>query len=443
MVRLSRRALLGGIGATLGSTAGCLSLDRSEFGPADWPLLQADAGQTNYSPTPGPVEEAEIVWSRPIQTTHGSKPLFLSDDTLYTLFADGEGEYLSEQLSLHGIDAETGETKFRVPDVTQLFALGACTSYENGMILGRGAGTYGDSANLRTGHGAMLGINPDDGPAPRRWTHERPDVRTFRRGSPVDSQTVLEGTWYYTIRSRSDPNEILAVDVDDGRTRWRRQFDTDTDWSLAATDGRLVSTIDYDESPSTIRTLDPDDGHTLREVSGGQWSRSMASDGTVYVTASSDAQPSRLGAYDVDSLEQQWESWVGPADTHIWASAIGPERIVIALTRQNDDEPEDEILAVALDRDTGDEQWRERVFTADRQSEGVSISIGSETVYFAAFRDRVAALSMTDGSVRWQIRPELEDTSSLLDGLVSEPVVGDGRLYLLISGNGLVALGEP
>ncbi|MCU4716584.1 outer membrane protein assembly factor BamB family protein [Halapricum hydrolyticum] len=432
MARLSRRALLGGIGAALGSAAGCLSLDRSEFGPADWPLLQADPGQTNYSPASGPVEDAEIVWSRPILTKYRSKPLFLSDGTLYTLFADGEGKYLSEQLSLHGIDAETGETQFRVPDVTQLFALGASTSYENGMILGRGTGTYD--------HGAMLGINPDDGPAPRRWTHERPGVHTFRHRSPVDSQTVLEGTWYYTTRSPPGPNEILAVDVDDGRTRWRRQFDTDTDWSLAATDGRLVSTIDHDESPSTIRTLDPDDGHTLREVSGGQWSRSMASDRTVYVTASS-----RLGAYDVDSLEQQWESRVGPADIHIWASAIGPERIVIALGRPNDGEPEDEIFAVALDRDTGDEQWRERVLTvdADRQSEGVSISIGSETVYFAAFPDRVAALSMTDGTVRWQIRPELEDASSLSNGSVSEPVVGDGRLYLLISGHGLVALGEP
>ncbi|WP_229113057.1 PQQ-binding-like beta-propeller repeat protein [Halapricum desulfuricans] len=407
--------------------------------------MRADSGQTNYSPASGPAEDAEIAWSRPIPTTHGSKPLFLLDGTLYTLFADGEGKYLSEQLSLHGIDAETGETTFRVPNVTQLFALGATTSYENGMILGRGTGTYDDSA--------MLGINPGGGFEPHRWTHGRSGTLGFRFRPLADSQTVLDGTWYYTVDNYRrwgmypSPDEVLAVDFDDGRTRWRRQLDIEAAWSLVATDGRLVSTIDYDESPSTIRTLDPDDGHTLREVSEGRWSRSMARDGTVYVTASPNDESPRLGAYDVDSLERQWEVRVGPADTYVLASAAGPEQVVVAIGWSRDGDSRDDILAAAFDRQTGDKQWREHVFTPfhDPAPEGVSISIGSETVYCAAFRDHVAALSMTDGSVRWRmrLRSKLEGTSGFIDGQVSEPVVYDGRLYLLISGHGLVALEEP
>lgn len=92
MNRFSRRTLLGGVGGVLGAGAGCLSLPgRSSFDPGDWSQVQADAGKTNYSPTPGPVEDADVAWRQSFDAPDSGfyASLTLADGTVYVGDNDG------------------------------------------------------------------------------------------------------------------------------------------------------------------------------------------------------------------------------------------------------------------------------------------------------------------------------------------------------------------
>lgn len=430
MVHLSRRALLGSVGALLGVTSGCLGLSsRSEFGPADWPLPRSDPSQTSYSPTPGPVEAVDLAWSRSIPVRSG-RTLLLADGTLYAILPGEDDGW-----SLHGLDAETGETQFRVPRMDELYALAATTSYDDGILLGDGHSPYGDD---------VLGVNPNGSRVARRWasTAPTPSTRTY---TPTLTQTVVDGTWYYCHDRH--PVEVVAVDVDDGRRTWRRRFKRSGSPSLVAIDGRIVLTVEkysFTEGKAEVSkmfVLDPDDGHTHQQRSVSEVQQVTGRDSTVYLETSQNVTASKISVFDVEQLEQLWEAQVSTAGWVRLGSAIGPDLALVAIGRHvetADENTDHEVRLRAFDRQRGKQRWRQTVAfdSFDLSSSGVSVSIGGRTGYVATEHGDVFAVSMEDGSVRWQ-------TNIDGSGSVSQPVIGDGRLYLWIQNRGIVALGEP
>ncbi|WP_181686691.1 outer membrane protein assembly factor BamB family protein [Halorhabdus salina] len=362
------------------------------------------------------------------------RTLLLADGTLYALVADGDGESFSEQFSLHGIDCDTGKTQFRVPNVGRLFAVAETRIYDNGIVLGGGWSPYGWDT---------FGINPDGSPVPRRWASTAPTPST-RIYSPALTQTVVDGTWYYC--HGHDPVEVVAVDVDDGRRTWRRRFERRESPSIAAIDGRIVLAVERDDvavekdDESTIHVLDPDGGHTQqkRSVSGVQ--QVMGRDSTVYVETRQNATASTISAYDVEQLEQLWEAQVSTADWVRLGSAVGLDLALVAvgLAEGADDNTSDLIQVQAFDRHSGKQRWEQTVAFGSiyLSSSDVSVSIGDRTGYVATEGGDVFAVSMEDGAIRWQINIDG-------GGAISQPVIGDGRLYLFVQRKGIVALGEP
>ncbi|WP_167880059.1 outer membrane protein assembly factor BamB family protein [Halorhabdus rudnickae] len=427
MVRLSRRALLGGVGLLLGATSGCLEIPtRMEFSPADWPRPRSDPGQTNYSPTAGPVEAAEVAWSRSA-LVDPERVLLLADGTLYTTILPD----LGDEWSLHGLDAETGETQFRVPRVDTLYSLAETTSYDNGVLLGNGHGLYGD---------AVLGINPDASPASRRWasTVLTPNYTTL----DSTDYTVIDGTWYFC--HGHDPAELVAVDVDDGTQRWHREFALDAveSPSVTAVGKRLVTSVSTDER-STMHVFDPEGGH-LRTISlDHRWQRLMGTDGVVY--AEVDPSPTRptMGAYDIDEGEQLWQRQVAPTGYIRLHSAVGPDLMLVASrerTGGDDSSLAGGIRLHAFDRRSGDLRW-EWSGSHDRfehHGSAASLAIGGRTAYLIFAAGTVVAFSIEDGSVRWQTTVD-----GSVSGFVSQPIIGDRRLYFFIQYRGIFALEEP
>ena len=441
MNRLSRRSLLGGVGATVGSIGGCLSLlERSGFDPADWPQGQADAGQTKYSPTPGPVEDAEVAWRQSLENPdHGFyASVFLVDGTVYVGSNEVRRSYFAPGIhvgsvdSLYAVDSTSGEIAFRVPDVNAVYGLAGTRTYSDGVVLSDRRARVGDP---QRSHDRTIGLNPSGGIAPERWNVRRAPPSGWSGARPGETTAIADGTWFYC--SLYDPGTIVAVDVDDGRERWTRRIDIDGSPILLADTDRLVLVDAWFPEQSTLHVLDHD-GNVLGQAEGPSSPRVTLRDGSITLVAAADQFV--VETYDADTLERTWRNAIEIDHDARVQLATSPEYVVATA----DSEQPVPTRLFGFDRHNGDQRWQTAVSGTDHpRTIALSLAIGDDTVYVGNNDGSVFAFALADGTERWRIESaeELGEYEPL--GRTVEPiVVGDGRLYLW-DGQELLALEEP
>jgi len=452
MSRLSRRSLLVGAGGILGSGAGCLSLpDRSTFEPADWPQVQADAGKTNYSSTPGPVADAEVAWRQPFDAldTGFYASLFLVDGTVYVGSNAVRRSYFSpagftgDIGALYGVDATSGDIQFRVPNVDAVYGVAGTRTYTDGVVL---AGQTEGGAPRRHDEDRTLGLNPSGGVAAQRWNVQRPAPHGWRGARPGDSITVADGTWFYC--PSGEPATVRAVDVDDGRKRWTRRLDATGRPTLLADSERVVVAVDGDDEGATLHVFDHD-GTTVERIDVQDSTDAPAQlalrDGSI--TRVSVAEQVRVTSHDAQTLGQTWQETLnvdGRSNAHL---AVSPEYVVAVVGQRRDEtlgnEWEYPTILLGLDRESGELRWRTDMEIGETRIVR-TLAIGNRTVYVGTERGSVLAFALADGTERWRIESErtVSDDFEPIGELVESLVVGDGRVYLW-DGSSLIALEEP
>jgi outer membrane protein assembly factor BamB len=227
--------------------------------------------------------------------------------------------------------------------------------------------------------------------------------------------TVDDHAIYFGNRDRKS-SKVHAFEAQNGEKRWERNIP-----------GEVVEAVAVDEE---LIYAGGDNLHAVDRTSGRErWTVST----TDPVSVPPVVTDNRVYIADTQSLYAVRKTgetdWKIPG---VKASGLAvTERSVFYSTQKS---------LVAIDRDSGSEQWR-----FETQGDTAPPSVGSETVYFGTgVHERVfRALDTRTGDLRWRYEGELvEDGDTYRGGFDSAPVVVENAVYV-VSGDGyLYAFGE-
>lgn len=270
--------------------------------------------------------------------------------------------------------------------------------------------TFGGTA-ARAGFTSASG--PTGDPAARRMGRSKPAI--------ASNLAAVDGVAYF-VRNGDDPTAV-AFDLERGETRWRVDVAPGSGPGVAVDDGTVYVVGGSETSPDcvpvppTLAAVDAADGSV-------RWEREFAPvsvtwpavvDGTTYVVAD-------------DSLVA-----VDPTGTEAWrtelADGTAADRSLVPAVADGVVVTADAGGVVALDAGDGSLAWR-------RDLPGAATPAIADGTVYATARTALVALDLTDGTVRWRA------TGSPSDGYLwpsSDPVVGDGRVYVASDGRRVAA----
>ncbi|SDR05060.1 PQQ-binding-like beta-propeller repeat protein [Natronobacterium texcoconense] len=370
----SRRTLLAGVGIALaGGTTGAALASRPESpssSPFDWPMAQYDPAGTGYNPdASGPTDDVQVAWEHDSTEWFrgASAPIRLGD----TLYAVGNG--------LVALEVDSGERQFaRHGPYTSSAAVARASAYRTetlavtstGGVYGLNASGGLDVPGLERGLGSqrwegpgsgqyrptsehapttdpiavdetvyatvpgtndLVAVDASDGTERWRVTVEDDDIVSASFGRP----TVRDGTVYVA----NWPNRVSAYDREDGTERWQRDLEDQMQLSSPATEEGVVVT-----SRNGVTLLDSDEGNTIwrRDLEGNAIDGAAAvAEGTVFLSDGND----RFHALDLETGESLWSVPFERETTPVVADGM-----VYAV--------EHDAVLVALEADTGEEQFR-------------------------------------------------------------------------------------
>jgi outer membrane protein assembly factor BamB len=240
----------------------------------------------------------------------------------------------------------------------------------------------------------------------------------FRTDDVIESApTVVDGVAYVGCNSGT----VYAVDVADGRERWR--------FSTAKSGGRGIQTTPAvadcavyvgSWADERVYALDAQDGSvTWRyEASGPVSAAPAVGDGLVYVGVNGGGP---LVALSTDDGSLEWEY-----ETN--GSVTGSSPAIADGTVYVGDQGESANRLHAVDATSGDERWS----VSPRGFVWSSPAVADGTVYVGDFENRIYGYDTADGSERWQFETG--------DDVRSSPAVVDGTLYVGSDDGNLYAL---
>jgi outer membrane protein assembly factor BamB len=353
-----------------------------------------DAAGTAHNPdVSGPTEQLQLRWearTRPSFSTQPERPL--SPIRIGTaVYVAGSG--------FVALDADSGDTRFRIEGTHNSAPTWArAERYETGTVV-----TATEEATV--GYNAGGGISLLGNAGARRWqTTPSPEQST---PSPIslDSRSVVPvsaaGT-VYVPTGESNGTELLALDPNSGAVQWQ-----------------------FESSP-------PKDALPARLL------RPAVQDGMVYAVSATGA----VLAVTAEDGTQQWEGYVGsspgpatatpagllvpyaeglalfdPDGTVLWDRSLGEygEVTAAAATDERAAVVHEHTLSV-LDIATGEQLWTAEGF--------VTTPVIADGVVYVPGRGQLAGFDLDTGD-----RLFTYDHSERLQGPLSPPVVGDGRLY--------------
>ena len=233
------------------------------------------------------------------------------------------------------------------------------------------------------------------------------------------SPAVVDGVVYIGMGAE----QVTALDLADGRTRWRASVGAQVATDVAVADGTVYVATD---EPSIV-ALNVSDGSE-------RWRVGFAADEILLTPVVSEGlvlalafphptvrPEGKLHALDTDSGAERWRS---ADDYGVFlepAVAAGTVYVHAELTEGMTR------VFVALDIKTGRQRWR----LSGRQFLISPPSVAGDTVY-AGSADGILAMDATSGTPRWEVR---------VPTVTTVPVVVDGVVYGA-GPEGLVALAE-
>lgn len=410
----SRRTVLAGSGVGLTALfAGVFGRDRWEPGssPYDWPMPRYDAAGTAHNPdASGPKSEPTVQWEVDREQSTGIEPepsaLIRTGTALYTTGRQ-----------LLGIDLDDGDVRFRHDgEYTTPPVRAHASQYETSTV----------AVGTRRG---LLGCNASGGLrlfdrtlGTRRWladdfaTGEDRTSVMFTSQRRASRPVPRDGT-VYTLTPSEQQTELIAVDPNDGSVRWRFQpqfpersvFDPlvrpairDESLYLATSAGNVVAVATDGSTQRWERTLDVSETASPTATAAGLLV--PHADGVTLLGYDGSIRWNR-------TLGDQSERATPAAATDETAAFVHGERL----------------YAVGLERGT-------TLWTAGGFIQRPVIADG--VVYTGELRHLVG-FDLTTGEQQFEF-----EHSETLRGVLSPPVVGDGRLYCN-SFRKTVALEEP
>ncbi|WP_435073754.1 PQQ-binding-like beta-propeller repeat protein [Halorubrum sp. HHNYT27] len=341
---------------------GGITAAQSADAATDWPMLQHDAAGTGYNPTAsGPTSDVGPRW---------------------VVYTDGPATNIQPIVA-------------------------------NGTVY-VGSGKYSGG-----GRGVLFAIDAATGTV---------DWRTDL-GDSVHTTAVVEGDRVYVI-VRDEVSEqtftddrfaLVAVDATTGEEQWRTPLPGENaEWvdigsALVLSQNQLFLTIseargNVQDSGSAVLAFDAASGDQVwrYEVRGQGFSAPVAANGTVYVTATprSGEGPWSVVALDASDGTGRWETSIDTTYLGVPPLPAG-ERVYVAGPR---------LLALAETDGTVVRSYNVTVYSNSRPA----LADGT-LFYITATSERLAALDLDSGDVRWQ---------QLVSGLGSSPSVDAEHVYV-------------
>lgn len=302
-----------------------------------------------------------------------SQPL-VRDGSVFVLSGFAELGY--DGLSVHSVDADTGEERWQLAHGSAATLVGATADSvyvagQDDVVGARGERTHA--------------LNAADGTA--RWSYETGDV--LFPGLATDSEVYVGA-----------PRGLVALDAVSGDERWQARE--------AGPRFDLIEETLYAPRRGGLSALDP--------AGGSQRWRFVPPESYVHVwtvvdgTAYAGTNGGTLFALDVTTGEERWHTVLGE---QVGAVAVGNGFAYVGTVRESAAAD-----VYAFDATSGEERWR---YASDDRSEVRDVAIGD--AIYALFREphELAALHPDDGSERWRVTPDAE---------LRDPVVAGGTVYL-------------
>ncbi|MFB6137237.1 MAG: PQQ-binding-like beta-propeller repeat protein [Halobacteriaceae archaeon] len=415
------------------------SVDLAEHQPdgLGWPQPRRDAANTGVAHTPAPTAPVETGWTLSEENLEGAIERGGAFKLAPTV-RDGT-VVLSASSAVHGIDATDGALQWSV-DLTTMHAIEWPTILTDDLIVA----ADGDSADDE--NPALVGLDWSD--QTERW---RRDLE-LPRGPWSRRPTHDDATLYVQTRK----NELVALDVATGETRWGpvapagpirgspavvgdRVFVEGEDrvFALDTESGNLLWERPLDLSPTErgsyylegVAVADAERVYVRRTF---DWDR-IAVDGGTGADRAFDGFAT-LFALDQADGSTQWTAHF-PASERVAQPVVrdgvvfvdgSPSRALLDESKEKDGQPEP--FVVAIDAANGCERWRVHPFDDPFAFHHPGMALADDTLVVTRHpeppeRRAIQGLATADGSVRWEY-PLSEES-----GHLAEPVVADGTLY--------------
>lgn len=258
------------------------------------------------------------------------------------------------------------------------------------------------------------------------WSHRTPG--TIMTSSPA----IVDGTVYVGTRDEdgSDDHTVLAVGLEDGKTRWQFKADSQVQSSPAVVDGIVYAS----SIRGTLYALDAKTGEKLWEKSAGKedvqrawmyYSPTVA-DGIVY-QAYSTGKGGALMALDAKTGQELWNSKLAGGWIAENSPVVQDGRVYVGA---------DGGYLIAFDAKTGAEQWRKRPAGGWMHS---MPAIDNGRIYMGYGGGLVVALDAATGNELW--RYQSTETSYIAGGTTgSSPAIADGTVYMGFPDGNVAAL---
>lgn len=397
----SRRQLLAGVGAGIvGSAAALVAASASSASGIDWPMARYDAAGTGHNPdASGPKTDPRLAWEGAFDNTGGFEtgPPILVDGTVYASTDE-----------LVAFDAATGDVRFTYGE-----------SYGFSSPARARSSVYRtDTLAVATPEG-LVGLNAGRGLelfglrfGTDRWrTADGASGPDFFGSPEVSSPVAVDGTVYAAVPGTAD---IVAIDADNGRERWRRTIDVENEIYSVTPRRPAVrnGTVHVTAWPHQFRALDAETG-------AEEWRDELDEQMILAPTATDDAVivPTRSGVttYEVDGSGVRWERDLEGNATE-GAAAVADGTVFVADGAES---------LHALDLETGEESWSRSYGHAEPP-------VVADGVVYLANGVELVAIDAETGDRRFAYESEWH---------FSRPSVGDGVLYV-VDGDRLLALEE-
>ena len=395
----SRRDVLAGVGSTLTAlAAGCTAADGRTRGESiDWPMARYDAAGTGHSPdASGPKDGVQVAWERELDSSFiGVTPPILLEGTLYAVGR-----------AIVALEAETGEVRFvhEGPYRSSPARADASIYRTDTLAVSSPAGVAGLNA------GGGIGLGPFGRIGVDRWHGPGEQPGRSPLGPPDSPPPVAVDDAIYAAVPGT--NDLVALEANDGTERWR-----------------------------------------VSHGAGTGLYRPAVRDGTVYAVG----YARELGAYDAETGENRWLEAVDDLTPH--PPAVSEDAVVVAGRHSvTCVEADDGSVRWSYDHDGNAHQDAAaavadgRVFAVDGVGSLHAIDLETGEADWTAPFGGVASPVVADGVVyltRGSIRPvsafDAETGEKrweyVAQPFTSQPIVGDGRLYL-VSNRRVIALEE-
>ncbi|WP_435155147.1 PQQ-binding-like beta-propeller repeat protein [Haladaptatus sp. DFWS20] len=308
----------------------------------------------------------------------------VDDDTVYVVDESG---------SLSALDPESGEVKWQLAG-----------SYRELTCVDETVYAYSRDGSERH----IIAVDAEDGTV--KWK--------TRLSGNVGDYEVVDGTVYVAQWFAPEGTLLYALNAETGDTEWT--FGNDHSTGERATSVAVSDELVYLGETENLWALGAGDGCVEWQVSDGKFTRDAnvaVADGVVYATDRySIDDPADVFAFDASDGTALWSSEI-PDTTNVSGLATTDDVVYATVTEDTESTEDKPPRLVALDADSGDEQWTVTPSSSWRLSEAV---VHGDTVYVGSNR-RVYAYSEDDGT-------EL-DHWEVLGTVRVKPAVTDDAVY--------------